>query len=360
MRLVESEMRSNEAIQWLRFVLNPSMSVPTVSDWNSLLEFSEKQALTGLLLPLEPPENICKDLLLQWIGETQLVEQRNRLLNKRVEQLLEILEQEGFRCCLIKGQGNAALYPNPLMRCPGDIDIWVDSCEETVYQYVRKMTLGAEESYKHIHFPIFDDVPVDVHVTPLKLFSNRNGLRLQHWIEQNREVQFSNKIRLPGGKRDVCVPTGKFNVVYQLGHMLIHTFDEGLGLRQLVDYYYVLKNLDVTEKEREELVEVIQSLRLNRFARAIMWIECDILGLPVEFCISLPDERRGKRLLNDILEGGNFGKHSRRYNGRSGFYYRGLMEAWRDVKLLPMAPREGMARLFSKMGTAFRHAVGSC
>ncbi len=339
-------------------MLNSGADMPQVKDWGELMAFAEKQALTGVSLPTEAPDDIRKDLLLQWIGKVQIVEQRNRLLNKRVEQVFGILEQEGLRCCLLKGQGNAEMYPNPLVRFPGDIDVWVDADEETVYQCVRRMTPDAEETYKHIHFPVFDDVPVDVHVTPLKFFSGRNGKRLQRWIEENRGEQFNNRIRLTGGEREVCVPTGKFNVVYQLGHMLIHTFDEGLGLRQVVDYFYVLRNLNVTEKEREELVEVIKSLGLYRFARAVMWMERDVLGLPVECCIVSTDERRGKRLIDDILEGGNFGKHSRRYNGRSGFYYRGLVEAWRDVKLLAMAPREGMARLVSKMGTAFRHAVG--
>ena len=351
------DIKASEYFKWVRYALNPETDIPQITDWNALMVFSEKQALTGLLLPAESPENIGKELLLQWIGKAQLVEQQNRLLNKRVEQLWGILEQDGFRCCLLKGQGNAAMYPNPMIRCAGDIDVWVDADKETVYQYVRKLIPEAEESYKHIHFPFFDDVKVDVHVTPLRFFSRRNEKNLQRWIEQNKAEQFDNRIRFSGGKRDVCVPTFKFNVVYQLGHMFIHFFGEGLGLRQVVDYFYVLRNLEVTEKERMELVEVIKSLGLYRFARAVMWIENCALGLPGEFCIVSTDERNGRGLLNDILEGGNFGKYSNRYNGRSGFYYQGLLEAWRDLKLLSMAPREVTTVLLRKMKTAIRHTV---
>ena len=94
-----------------------------------------------------------------------------------------------------------------------------------------------------------------------------------------------------------------------------------------------------------------------RFARAMMWVETSVLGLPVERCLVEPDERRGKQLLEDILEGGNFGHHSQRYNGRTGFYYRGFVEARRNLTLLQMAPREGIARLLHKFMTAVRYTV---
>lgn len=329
--------------------------MPAVNNWPALMAFAEKQALTGICLPEECPDNLPKDLLLQWIGQVQLIEQQNKLLNKRVEQLFDKLEQDGFQCCLLKGQGNASMYPNPLRRCSGDIDVWINTDEVTAYNYVRKMFPEAEVSYKHIHFPIFEDAPVDVHVTPLKLYNVTHHRRLQQWIDQNKADQFNHRIRLSDTNRDISVPTSRFNAVYQLGHMLIHLFDEGLGLRQVVDYYYVLKELNISKKEREELVSTMKNLGMYRFAQAIMWVESSVLGLPVERCIVEPDARRGKQLLEDILEGGNFGHHSERYNGKTGFYYRGFVEAWRNMKLSFMAPKEGYACLFRRARTALKH-----
>lgn len=346
------DKRDAEALKWLRYVLNLDTTMPMVNDWSALMAFAKKQALTGIFLPEKCPDNLPKNLLLQWIGQVQLIEQQNKLLNKRIEQLFGLLEQDGFQCCLLKGQGNANMYPDPLRRCSGDIDVWLNTDESSAYSYVKKMFPDAKVSYKHIHFPIFEDAPVDVHVTPLKFYSTLFLKRLQWWIKQNKEEQFKHGIRLAETDRDVCVPTRQFNVVYQLGHMLIHLFDEGLGLRQVVDYFYVLKGLEASDKELQEFVETIQSLGMLKFARAIMWVESFVLGLPGERCIVKPDERRGKQLLEDILEGGNFGHHSERYNGKTGFYYRGLVEAWRDVRILSIAPREGIARLASKMGTA--------
>lgn len=348
---------SQEALAWLRHVLNPSPEMPVVTNWPALMAFAEKQALAGICLPEECPDNLPKDILLQWIGQVQLIEQRNKLLNMRIEQLFGMLEKDGFQCCLLKGQGNAEMYPNPLRRCSGDIDVWINTDEVTAYSYVKKLFPDAEVSYKHIHFPIFEDAPVDVHVAPLKLYSKHNIKRLQQWIGQNGEAQFEHRIRLSGTIKKASVPTPQFNAVYQLGHMLIHFYDEGLGLRQVVDYYYVLNVLDFSEKERKELVSTVNALGMYRFARAIMWIESSVLGLPVDRCFVLPDKRRGKLLLGDILEGGNFGHHSERYNGKTGFYYRGFVEAWRNMRLLSIAPREGMARLSSKLKTAVKHAI---
>ena len=347
----------DERLLWLRYVLNPSGKIPIVRNWQKLLEFADEQALTGICMPTQRPENLDQDLLLEWIGACLQIESQNKLLNGRIDQLLGIMEEAGFRCCLLKGQGNSEMYPNPLMRYSGDIDLWVDADEETVYRYVNQLFPEEKASFKHIHFPIFDDVSVDVHVTPLKLYSKAHQYRLQQWINEHKEEQFKHKIRLTGVDRDVSVPTARFNTVYQLGHMLIHLFDEGLGLRQVVDYYYVMKNQDISQEERKELISTIRNLGMMKFARAVMWIENEVLGLPMAQCIVELDERRGRRLLDDILEGGNFGFYSQRYHGRTGFYYRGMVEAWRDVTLLPVAPREIMARLVSKAGTAVRHII---
>ena len=347
----------DERLQWLRCVLNPSKEIPTVRDWPKLLKFVNEQALTGICIPSQRPEYLDRKLLLKWISTCQGIERRNKLLNKRIDYLFGKMEEAGFRCCLLKGQGNAEMYPNPLMRCSGDIDLWVDADEKTIYQYVKKLFPDVKASYKHINFPIFNNAPpVDVHVTPLKLYNNAYQERLQRWIIENKEEQFGNKIRLTEVKREVSVPTTRFNVVYQLGHMLVHLFEEGVGLRQIVDYYYVMKNLDASQEVREELISTIRNLGMLRFARAVMWIESVVLGLPVEQCIVEPDKRRGRRLLNDILVGGNFG-HYNKNHGRKGFYNKGLMEAWRMVDLMGLAPREVMARLVSKKNTALKHAV---
>lgn len=357
----KTDLNTAQALHWLRYVLNPDTEAPTVSDWAAIYVFARKQALIGICVPQIRQESMPKRILFEWIGQVQLIEQRNNLINTRIGQLFEMLEQDGYECCLLKGQGNAEIYPNPLRRTPGDIDIWVNAGEEEVYGYVQNKFPSEKVSFKHIHFPIFSDVRVDVHVTPLKLLSRRNQKRLQCWIERNREEQFAHKVSLSGIDRTVNVPTDAFNAVYQLGHMLIHLFDDGLGLRQVVDYYYyVLKRLSSDLTERNKIAGTIKELGMLRFARALMWVESEVLGLPSFYCVVEPDGRLGRLVLNDIIEGGNFGHHTHRYKGKGGFYYKGIVKARRIMRLFSVAPRDCAARLLSKPGTVVRHAVKKC
>lgn len=350
------EQQNRGALAWLRYVLNQQSEMPLVTDWAALLSFAIKQALIGISFPENSADKIQKDIRIQWVGMVLQVEQQNRLLNRRVEELFDLLEKDGFRCCLLKGQGNAEMYPNPLLRCTGDIDLWIDTDEITAYEYVKKQFPEAEVSFKHVHFPVFKDVSVDVHFTPLKFYSVYWGKRLQRWIEKNKEEQFVHCIRLTGGERAVCVPTDRFNVVYQLGHMLIHLYDKGLGFRQVVDYFYLLKDLEATDDERGVMMATIRDMGMGRFCRAMMWIDFVVLGLPEERCLVDPCARLGRRLLRDILDGGNFGHYNHRNARKRSFFIQGLASAFRNIRLLPFAPREGMAALFRRMGTAISYA----
>lgn len=351
----KTEKRFSEGLAWLRFVLNPESGMPVVSDWRTLYEFADKQKITGVCDPTKYDVKIGIDVLSLWLRDLEQIKASSSLLNKRVEELNCLLDETGFRHCILKGQGNAEMYPEPLMRMPGDIDVWLDADVESIERFVKNKFPEAAKSYKHIKYPIFDDVPVDVHETPLKFCSPKNNKRLQQWIEDNKKEQFEHRIQFTGVGKEINVPTARFNAVYQLGHMLIHLYDEGIGLRHFVDHYYVLKNLNVSDKERTEIVRDLKSLGLLRFAKAVMWIEKEVLGLRTEGCIVESDEKLGTKLLEDVLEGGNFGKYSERYRGWTGFYWMGMIEAMRILKLMNFAPSEAGFCFLRKMKTAILH-----
>lgn len=346
-----------ESLRWLCFVLNPKMDMPKVTDWSAVYAFADKQKITGICSPSLYPMKVEQTLLFQWLGIEQQIKERCYVLNKRIKELCNLLEEAGFRCCILKGQGNAEMYFDPLLRMPGDIDVWVDASEQSIQEYVRDLFPDAEKTRKHIKFPLFKDVPIDVHVTPLKFYCPKYHKRLQRWIEDNKKYQFEHKIHLKGIDREISVPTAKFNAVYQLGHMLIHLFDEGIGLRHIVDYYYVLKNLTLTNEERAESERTLASLGLLRFAKAVLWIEHDILGIPKDCVFLDPDEKHGRQLLEDILDGGNFGRYSQRYKGKNGFYWRGTIEAQRLLSMRYFSPCEAVFSLIRKMKSAVKHVV---
>lgn len=303
-----------EAVEWLRFVLCPDGNPTTITDWKSIYYFCDKQKIGGICEPTRYEVHVDEETLFDWMTLVRKLERSNVLLNKRVCELFQKLQEDGFRCCLLKGQGNAEMYPNPALRFPGDIDVWIDADAKTINDYVLKQFPDAKINYKHIKFPLFDDVPIDVHQTPLKLRNPYYQYRLQQWIEENRDEQFSHKIRLHGTDMEVAIPTPQFNAVYQLGHIMTHIFDEGIGLRQLIDYYYVLKNLEgISKEEKEQIRKVWKRCGMARLAPAIMWLEFEILGLPEELLLTAPDERLGRMIFADTLEAGNFGKYSKRH-----------------------------------------------
>lgn len=349
-----------ETVAWVRFVLNPNASMPQISDWQAVYDFVNKQKITGICDPSDYPVSIQRDLLFKWVGEIQQIKIQSTLVNQRTVELYVLLQEAGFQCCILKGQGNAIMYPDPLKRMPGDIDVWIDAEEKTVYDYVKSQFPNAQGSFKHIKFPVFSDIPVDVHCTPLKFRHPVYQRRLQKWIETKKEEQFKHFIRLTGTDVEIAVPTARFNVIYQLGHIFTHLFDEGIGLRHLVDYFYVLNELQgITEIEREQIRKEWEWLGISRLASAIMWIEHEVLGLSENLLLTTPDERLGRNILEDILEGGNFGKYSQRQKkvGRGRIRKR-IATFKRLIGLMPYFPGETFFRLSTRLSEMIKKDWG--
>ncbi len=341
---------SLDALAWVRFVLNPNTPMPQISDWQAVYDFVNKQKITGICDPSDYPVSIQRDLLFKWLGDIQQIKNQSILLHQRTVELYVLLQKAGFQCCILKGQGNAMIYPDPLKRMPGDIDVWIDADEKTIYDYVKSQFPDAQDSFKHIKFPVFSDIPVDIHCTPLKFRHPVYRRRLQKWINNNKKEQFDYFIRLTGMDVEVAVPTARFNVIYQLGHIMTHLFDEGIGLRHLVDYFYVLKELQgITETEREQIRKEWKWLGMSRLASAIMWIEHEVLGLSKNLLLTIPDERLGRKILEDVSEGGNFGKYSQRQKdvGRGRINKR-IATFKRLISFLPYFPVETLLRLLAR------------
>ena len=180
-----------------------------------------------------------KELLLQWMAESQMLEKANVRLNDAAIQVSEWFRKKGFRTCILKGQGNALLYPNPYSRTPGDIDIWVEGGDKRVISFVRSISPHEKACYHHIEFPSYKGVEVEVHYRPSFLLCFWHNRKLQKYYERVKEEQFSHQVML-GEQGEIAIPTVEFNLIYQLTHIFSHLMNEGIGLRQLLDYYYVL------------------------------------------------------------------------------------------------------------------------
>ena len=324
-------------------------------DWRQLYTFASNQAILGFCFnginrlgqeyPDELKQNpIGRNLLMTWMGAAQQIHRQNMKVNMVASKLYSMLREDGLRCCILKGQGNALMYPNPYSRTPGDIDVWVNASREDITEYA-KCHFKLEDDIRFHHLEItMDGVPVELHFFPCTMNNPIYNARLQKWFKRNADLQCSNVVSLPDGIGEIAIPTTAFNVIYQLTHLYHHFFDEGIGMRQIIDYYYVVTN-DELLVIRDTLQREMKHLGLWKFARAVMYVQHEALGLPEEKMIAPMDEKRGKLLLAEILNGGNFGKHFTKYGHftQQGMVKKYFLKIWRNMHFVRCYPAEALS-----------------
>ena len=414
--------------------------VVTNLDWRQLYTFASNQAIIGFCfnginrLGQEYPDELKKnpigrDLLMTWMGAAQQIHRQNMKVNMVASKLYSKFREDGLRCCILKGQGNALMYPNPYSRNPGDIDVWVNASREQIIEYAKKhFEIGDDIRYHHLEASL-DGVPVELHFFPCTMNNPIHNARLQKWFKRNADLQCSNVVSLPAGIGEIAIPTTAFNVVYQLCHLYHHFFDEGIGMRQIIDYFLVvcdfykvyqnsskitpslftikegstshpapltlrgeggnrptrcsepLRSKDggpskvspdcagwdrrdaigdiasdasvssafTTDSSASTALAVVQRelkyLGLWKFAGAVMYVLKEVLGLSEDKMIVPVDEKRGRLLLAEILDGGNFGRHFTKY---AGFTHQSMgkkyfLKIWRNMHFVRYYPAEALS-----------------
>lgn len=336
--------------------------VVTNLDWRQLYTFASRQALLGFCfdgierLTKEFSEELKqnpmgRDLLMTWMGAAQQIRRQNMKVNAVAGKLYSKFREDGLRCCILKGQGNALMYPNPYSRTPGDIDVWVNASREQITEYVQKhFEIGDDIRFHHLETSL-DGVPVELHFFPCSMNNPLYHARLQMWFKRNADLQCSNVVSLPEGIGEIAIPTTAFNVIYQLTHLYHHFFDEGIGMRQIIDYYYVVISdylLVINDESlviRDTLQKELKHLGLWKFAGAVMYVLHEALGLPEEKMIAPMDEKRGKLLLVEILNGGNFGQHFTKYGHftQQGMAKKYFLKIWRNMHFVRYYPAEALS-----------------
>ena len=411
--------------EFLRFCIGTVQEVPSSlkgADWRVLYAMARKQCLVGVLFDgikrLPADVGMDKGLLFQWVAQNQTLRKANARLDKAAVEVAEWFGRKGFRTCVLKGQGNALLYPPGMERTPGDIDLWVDGGDRKVVSFVRSLSPDEKVCYHHIGFPEYNGVEVEVHFRPSFLFCFRHNRCLQGYYERVMDEQFAHRVKL-GGQGEVAVPKAEFNLIFQLTHIFTHLMNEGIGLRQLLDYFFVLKNTDFignadgdgfllntdftdntnkvggnadgdgfflntdftdnTDKvggnvesgaflantnctdntdriggnadrvDRRLLQDELKELGLWEFAGAVMYIMKEVFGLEDNRLIVPPDVKRGRLVLKEVLEAGNFGQYDKRnWFGHSALGHN-LQRLYRDMRLVRYFPEEALSEPFFRI-----------
>lgn len=366
-------------------------AVPSVHEWRVLFEFCKRQSLLGIgFAAVEKNHKVgveCPSAIrLKWYGYALQIEQMNEKLNMQCGEITKRYEHDGLRCCILKGQGNLLNYPESLRmrRTPGDIDLWCITPPSglsmpnaslrdytnyhginAVLEYVRMQyrlkgtDVHPKACYHHIEAPDIDGTEVEVHYRAVFLRSPLRNWRMQRWFEHHADECMKNKTHL-----GFSMMTSSVNVVYQMCHLYTHVFEGGLGLRQLMDYYFALRvwHDDVMECKdlqsqgmwseglgtpvvsKEEVMAVIRSFGMGKFTSAVMFVLHEVFDVPPHYYICEPNEVEGRKLLAEIMRGGNFGQYDTRdaalKNG--GMIKHGLWKLKRVMRLVRSYPEEAL------------------
>lgn len=291
---------------------------PNKNEWEALYAIAQRQSLVGISFVgvqklLKQMQKPSEDLCLTWIGMAAKIQQKNEVLNRQCAELQTKFSADGFRSCVLKGQGVATFYGKHLrgLRQSGDIDvlIWKEGISfhknrQEVIAYAHSMDATACGAEHHIGVHLFEDTDVEMHYAPAYFCNPFANMRFRRWFECERE----HLVKVED--LDLYMPSAEFNIVFLLAHSFRHYMSEGVGLRQLMDYYFVLKSLSNSNLKGEDLKKTLSSLNMLKFAGAVMWVMNEVFGMSEQYMICEANKRLGRKLLAHVMQGGNFGHHN--------------------------------------------------
>ena len=281
----------------------------SIEEWEDLFAVLEKQCILGIgfdaISKLPEPQRPPKHLLLRAFTISEYIKSQNQILNNHILELKGIMNNMNIPYCILKGQGSALLYPKPEYRQSGDIDVWCD-CERTLLlERVGKKYIIGEKVIHHADVEFFKNISVDLHYIPTWLYAPWHNTILQKFFLEEKDAQMTNI-----NKCGYCSPTIKFNLVYSMLHLFRHLFEEGIGLRQFLDYYYII--LHSTTAERKEATLIIKKIGKISFLGAVMFVLKEVFLLEDHLLLVKPNHKLGRILLDEIWIGGNFGYYDNR------------------------------------------------
>lgn len=308
MCMMMEDPRMNPLFELLQIALGNRSSLTnalTEKEWFSLFDEAQKQAIVGVLIDgiekLSAQQRPPKVILLEWIGMVQMVENTYALQSIRVKELTNLFSDAGYFSCVLKGHALAQYYPIPSRRQGGDIDLWVDGERENVMKWLRAQCEVEHIVWHHVNAKLFEDVETEIHFHPGWFYNPFKNRILQKWFEGEKNSQMVVNEEL-----GFAYPTVRFNAVYALVHLYHHLIEEGVGIRHIIDYYYILKAMPAQEKKC--VVKELKRFGLLKLASATMWVLQEVCGMSSEYLICEPNEKEGRFLLDEIMRGGNFGR----------------------------------------------------
>lgn len=320
--------------------------------WDKIFQIAFQQTLLGIVsdavsnLPHEMRP--CKFETVKMCTKVAGIYQSHSILNHAISNIKGIMDANGISTVLLKGQGVALNYPNPLSRQCGDIDLYVG--EENFLAAMNLLEPGVEHDvnkYRHLkHFnTVLEGVSIELHRIAELLPGIAADRRFQEWTLQQLHHTKARKVDIGGCM--VNLPSVQFDAVYIMYHAWHHFINGGIGLRQLCDWCLHLHRYH-NEIDSAQLERDLARFGLNRAWNIMSAVAVAKLGLPANECPLYTNkyDSLAEKVLQIIFEEGNFGRFSslrlkqrpKGYLGGKFYTFKIVMQ--RTFALLPIAPAD--------------------
>ena len=283
--------------------------LPDSPNWQTLYPLALHQGVSAILLDaieLLPSETRPpKPMLLQWIGQSTMMERMYARHKERIDSLAELYGQQGIRMLLLKGYGCSLCYPKPEHRPTGDIDVYLFGKKVEGDALVEKR-LGIRvhrEYHKHSTFN-YGGVEVENHAKFIDDVSHKSNIRFEQILMSVLEKEEC----LPSPIDNVLLPSPTFNAFFLLRHTGEHFASNEITLRHVLDVGTFFQQYH-SKIDWALVFKVYKEERMMRFFNAIATICVDHLGMDAA-CFASADKQYAyqtdsalaDRILTDIFE----------------------------------------------------------
>ena len=289
-------------------------------DWTALMRESMQQtvALTAFDA-VSKATALPEDIKAAWRQKAFITLANNSRLNTAQTALVHLLEQRQIPYVIIKGTVSAYHYPHPELRTLGDIDFFVEP------SYVQETTeLLVENGYEqresdhscHIGFEK-GAVGLEMHFAFTGMEDPKVGPAIRAYLADMMR-QPKRLESFDSGVTPFDAPTHDRHGLLMLLHMQQHLLNEGMGLRHLCDWAAFVHRTADKPFWDEKLLPLLEAIGLKRFAAAMTKMCHLYLGTRCPVWAEDVSKDVCAGLMQDILDGGNFGRKDKRrvYSGR--------------------------------------------
>ena len=317
--------------------------------WKQVYMMACKQTVEGIVYDgmMRLPEHAYppRELLLHWVVRVDSIEKRNKRMNMAVSELYEIFAQNQIKAFLVKGQGVAACYDEPLHRVCGDVDWYFPDKQDfnRANRLMAKNGIKVEKQAKFSKAYTWRGFLIEHHCRLLDIDDPFRIPYLRRLLQQQDEHSSSLLLH----EQSIRLPSPLLMHLSVNAHILKHLLTSGVGIRQLCDSARISYTYPHAI-EAETFKKIYKKLGIYRWMQLLNNLLVNHLKMSFDYLpFSLAPQQKADQVMRDILLSGNFGmyggplsKNSDAPRKRKKAYFHWMERLIRYVRYVRYAPSE--------------------